>query len=153
MLARVLGFILSYFPKFVRFKSFFVLCKFQTRKDFSGAFQCFHPITWHIINQFSSVQFSCSVVSDSMWPHEPQHTRPPCPSPTPKVHQNPYPLSRWCHPTISSSVFPFSSCHQSFPTSHQDLFQWVSSLHQLAKVLQFQFLYQSFQWPPRTDLL
>ena len=64
-----------------------------------------------------SVQFSCSVVSDSLWPHEPQHTRPPCPSPTPGVHTNPCPLSRWCHPTISSSVVPFFSCPQFFPAS------------------------------------
>ena len=66
---------------------------------------------------FSSVQFSCSVVSDSLRPHEPQHARPPCPSPTPGVHPNPCPLCRWCHPTISSSVVPFSSCPQSFPAS------------------------------------
>ena len=64
-----------------------------------------------------SVQFSCSVMSHSLWPHEPQHARPPCASPTPEVHQNPCPLSRWCHPTISSSVVPFSSCPQSFPAS------------------------------------
>ena len=62
-------------------------------------------------------QFSHSVVSDSLWPHEPQHARPPCPSPTPGVHPNPCPWSRWCHPTISSSVVPFSSCSQSFPAS------------------------------------
>ena len=62
------------------------------------------------IVQFSSVQFSRSVMSDSLWPHEPQHARPPCPSPTPRVHPNPCPLSQWCHPTMSSSVFPFSSC-------------------------------------------
>ena len=55
---------------------------------------------------FSSVQFSRSVVSDSLRPHGLQHTRPPCPSPTPRVHPNPCPLSRWCHPTISSSVVP-----------------------------------------------
>ena len=66
---------------------------------------------------FSSVQFSLSVVSDSLWPHESQHARPPCPSPTPGVHPNPYSLSRWCHPTVSSSVVPFSSCPQSFPVS------------------------------------
>ena len=66
---------------------------------------------------FSSVQFSRSVVSDSLRPHEPQHTRPLCPSPTPGVHPNPCPLSRWCHPTISSSVVSFSSCPQSFPAS------------------------------------
>ena len=64
-----------------------------------------------------SVQFSRSVVSDSLRPHEPQHARPPCPSQTPGVHPNPCPSSRWCHPTISSSVIPFSSCTQSFPAS------------------------------------
>ena len=64
-----------------------------------------------------SVQFSHSVVSYSLQPHEPQHARPPCPSPTPGVHPNPCPLSWWCHPTISSSVVPFSSCLQSFPAS------------------------------------
>ena len=63
------------------------------------------------------VQFSHSIVSDSLQPHEPQHARPPCPSPTPRVHQNPCPLSWWCHPTISSSVIPFSFCPQSFPVS------------------------------------
>ena len=63
-----------------------------------------------------SVQFSCSVVSDSLWPHGLQHTRPPCPSPTPRVYSNSCPLSRLCHPTISSSVVPFS-CPQSFPAS------------------------------------
>ena len=63
------------------------------------------------------VQFSRSVMSDFLWPHEPQHARPPCPSPTPRVHPNPCPLCRWCHPTISSSVVPFSSCPQSFQTS------------------------------------
>ena len=66
---------------------------------------------------FSSVQFSCSVMSDSLWPQELQHTRPPCPSPTPRVHPNSCPLSRWCHPAISSSVVPFSSCPQSLPAS------------------------------------
>ena len=64
-----------------------------------------------------SVQFSHSVVSDSLWPHELQHARPPCPSPTPGVYPNSCPLSRWCHPTISSSVGPFSSHRQSFPAS------------------------------------
>ena len=68
-------------------------------------------------SQFSSAQFSCSVVSDYLRPHEPQHTRPLCPSPTPGVYLNSCPLSWWCHPTISSSVVPFSSCPQSFPTS------------------------------------
>ena len=67
------------------------------------------------ILQFS--KFSPSVVSDSLWPYEPQHASAPCPSPTPGVHPNPCPLSWWCHPTISSSVVPFSSCPQSFPAS------------------------------------
>ena len=70
-----------------------------------------HIFIWH------SVQFSHSVVSDSLRPHELQLARPPCPSPTPRVHPNPCPLSRWCHPTITSSVVPFSSCPQSFPAS------------------------------------
>ena len=65
----------------------------------------------------SSVQFSCSVMSDSLWLHELQHARPACPSSTPKVYSNSCPLSRWCHPTISFSVFPFSSCRQFFPAS------------------------------------
>jgi len=66
---------------------------------------------------FSSVQLSRSVESDSLWPHELQHARPPCPSPTPGVHSNSCSTSWWCHPAISSSVIPFSSCLQSFPAS------------------------------------
>ena len=65
----------------------------------------------------SSVQFSRSVMYNSLWPHELQHTRAPCPSLTPRVHPNPCLLSQWCHPTISFSVIPFSSCSQSFPAS------------------------------------
>ena len=68
-------------------------------------------------NQFSSVHFSRSVVSDSLQPHEPQHATPPCPSATPGVHPNLCPLSLWCHRTISSSIVPFSSRLQSFPAS------------------------------------
>ena len=67
--------------------------------------------------QFSSVQFSSSVMSDSLQPHESQHTRPPCPSLTPGVYPNSCPLSQWCHPTISSSIIPFSSWPQSFTAS------------------------------------
>ena len=74
------------------------------------------------------VQFSPSVVSNSLWPHGLQHASPPCPSPTPRVYSNSCPLSRWCHPTISSSVVPFSSCPQSFPASvsfqMSQLFTW-----------------------------
>ena len=77
---------------------------------------------------FSSVQFSYSVVSNSLWPNELQHTRPPCPSPTPGVHSNSRPSSQWCHPAISSSVIPFSSCSQSLPASESfpvsQLFAW-----------------------------
>ena len=82
---------------------------------------------------FSLVQFSRSVVSSSLQPHGLQHTRPPCPSPAPGVYSNSCPLSRWYHPTISSSAVPFSSRLQSFQL--QGLFQWVSSSHQVAKVL------------------
>ena len=78
--------------------------------------------------QFSSVQFSHSVVSDSLRPHESQHTRPPCPSPTPRVHSDSRPSSPWCHPAISPSVIPFSSCPQSLPVSESfpmsQLFTW-----------------------------
>ena len=78
--------------------------------------------------QFSSVQLSRSVLSDSLRPHESQHARPPCPSPTPGVHSDSHPSSQWCHPAISSSVIPFSSCPQSFPASESfpmsQLFAW-----------------------------
>ena len=78
--------------------------------------------------QLSSVQFSCSVMSDSFGPHESQHARPPCPSQTPRVHSNSCSSSRWCHPAISSSVVPFSSCPQSLPASGSfpmsQLFTW-----------------------------
>ena len=94
------------------------------------------PWTVHGVFQLSSVQFSHSVVSNSLWLHESQHARPPCPSPTPRVHSDLRPLSQWCHPAISSSVVPFSSCPN--PSQHQSLFQWVSSLHEVAKVLEFQ---------------
>ena len=76
----------------------------------------------------ASVQFSRSVVSDSLWPHESQNARPPCPSPTPRVHSDSHPLSQWCHLAISSSVVPFSSCPQSLPASGpfpmSQLFTW-----------------------------
>ena len=78
--------------------------------------------------RFSSVQFSRLVVSHSLQPHESQHARPPCPSPTPGVQPNSCALSRWCHPAISSSVVPFSSCPQSLPASESSpvsqLFTW-----------------------------
>ena len=71
--------------------------------------------TYSISLQFSSVQFSHSVMSDSLQPHEPQHAMPPCPSPTPRAYSSSCSLSGWCHPTISYCVVPFSSCPQSFP--------------------------------------
>ena len=71
----------------------------------------------HSFDCISSVQFSCSVMFDSLRPHELQHARPPCPLPTPRVHPNSCPLSRWCHPAISVSVVPFSSCLQFLPAS------------------------------------
>ena len=70
-----------------------------------------------IVSREVSVQFRRSVVSNSLWPYELQHSRPPCPSPTPRVHPNPCPLCWWCYPTISSSVIPFSSCPRSFQAS------------------------------------
>ena len=85
-------------------------------------------IQWWGSVQFSSVHFSRSVVSDSLRPHESQHARPPCPSPTPGVHPDSRPSSQWCHPAISSSVIPFSSCPQSLPASESfpmsQLFSW-----------------------------
>ena len=85
-------------------------------------------IKTHFQHVLSSVQFSCSDMSYSLWPHEPQHARPLCPSPTPWVHPNLCPSSRWCHPTLSSSVVPFPSCLQSFPVSGSfqmsQLFAW-----------------------------
>ena len=82
-------------------------------------YQCFQSV---------SQQFSCSVVSDSLRPHVLQHARPPCPSPTPGVHPNSCPSSRWCQPAISSSVVPFSSCPQPLPASESlpmsQLFAW-----------------------------
>ena len=98
-----------------------------------------------------SVQFSHSVMSNSLRPHEPQHARPPCPSPTPGVHLNPCPSSQWCHPTISSSVVPFSSCPQSFPASGS--FQMSQLFASGGQSMEFQLQHQSFQWTPRTDLL
>ena len=98
-----------------------------------------------------SVKFSCSVVSDPLQPHEPQHARPPCPSPTPRVYSNSCPVSRWCHPAISSSAFPFSSCPQSLlasgPFPMSQLFTWGG------QSIGVSVQHQSFQWTPRTDLL
>jgi len=93
-----------------------------TRSRGSGLWGYIHRLT------FRSDQISCSVVSDSLWPHESQQARPPCPSPTPGVHSDSRPSSQWCHPAISSSGIPFSSCPQSLPASESfpmsQLFTW-----------------------------
>ena len=97
------------------------------------------------------VHFSCSGVSDSLWPRELQHARLPCPSPTPGACSNSCPLHQWCHPTIyllSSPSPPAFSLSQ-----HQGLVQWVGSSHQVAKVLELQLQHRSFQWIFRTDFL
>ena len=98
-----------------------------------------------------SVQFSCSVMSHSLRPHESLHARPPCPSPTPGVHSNSDPLSRWCHPAISSSVVPFSSCPQSLPASESlptsQLFKWGGQ--SIGVSASASFLPKNTQdWPP-----
>ena len=102
-------------------------------------------MAWSYVTNLFSLQLSCSLVSDSLWPHGLQHARLHCPSPTPGAYSN----HQWCHPTISSSVIPFSSCLQSFPAS--GLFKWVDSLHQVARVLEFQLQHQFFQRIFRTD--
>ena len=94
-----------------------------------GRWILYHWATWEAQLRPSAAQFSChSAVSDSLWPRESQHTRPPCLSPTPGVHSVSRPSSRWCHPAISSSVVPFSSCAQSLPASESfpvsQLFAW-----------------------------
>ena len=87
---------------------------------------------WGKWGDIQSVQFSRSVVSDSLGPHKSQHTRPPCPSPTPGVHSDSRPSSQWSHP-LSSPSPPAPN-----PSQHQSLFQWVNSSHEVAKVLEFQ---------------
>ena len=101
--------------------------------------------------QFSSVQFSLSVVSDSLRPHELQHARPPCPSPTPGVHSDSCPSSQWCNPAISSSVVPFSSCPQSLPALESfpmsQLFTWGGQSTGVSALASF--LPKKFQgWSP-----
>ena len=101
--------------------------------------------------RFSSVQFSCSVMSDSLQPHEMQHARTPWPSQLPEFTQT---HVHWVGDAIQSSHPLLSPSPPALnPSQHQGLFQWVSSSHQLAKVLQFQLKHQSFQWTLRTDLL
>ena len=98
-----------------------------------------------------SVQFSCSIVFNSLRPHELQHARPPCPSPTPGVHSNSHLSSWWCHPAISSSVIPFSSCPQSFPASQSfsmsQLFAWGGQSTGVSALASF-FPKKSQGWSP-----
>jgi len=101
--------------------------------------------------QFSSAQFSRSVVSNSLRLHESQHARPPCPSPTPGVHSNSCPSSRWCHPAISSSVVPLSSCPQSLPASES--FPVTQLLTSGGQSIEVSLQHQSFQKTSRTNLL
>ena len=117
----------------------------------------------------SSVQFSCSVMSDSLWPHGLQHARLPCPSPSPRAYSNSCPSSQWYHHQLpgftQTHVHWFGDAIQpSHPLSspsppalnlapNKSLFKWVNSSHQVAKVLKFQLQHQSFQWIARTDLL
>ena len=113
--------------------------------------EAWHGAVYGLTKSWSSpisVQFSPSVMSDSLWPHGLQYTRLPCTSPTPRACSNSCPSSLWCHPAISSFVVPFS-CLQSCPASES--FPRVSSLHQVARVLEFQLQHQSFQWMFRTD--
>ena len=114
---------------------------YKLGKQYVKAVYC-HPAYLTYMQSQSVSQFSCSLVSYSLRPHESQHARPPCPSPTPGVHSNSYPSSRWCHPTILSSVIPFSSCPQSLPASESfpmsQLFAWggqSSGVSALASVL------------------
>jgi len=104
-----------------------------------------------LVFYFCSVQFSHSVVSNSLRPHELQHARPPCPSPTPGVHSNSRPSSRWCHPAISSSVVPFSSCPQSLPASESfpvsQLFAWGSQSTGVSALASF-LLKNTQGWSP-----
>ena len=103
--------------------------RYKTYKYFSHSVACLIILFyWWCLLKHSSVQFSCSVVSDSLRPHELQYARPPCPSPAPGVHSDSHPSSQWCHPAISSWVVPFSSCPQSLPASWSfpmsQLFTW-----------------------------
>ena len=110
-------------------------------------------ILYHLGSQHRglSVQFSSSVMSDSLRPHGLQYTRLLYPSPTPRPWSNSCPSSRWCHSVISSSVIPFSSCLQSFPASRS--FQMSRLFTSGGQVLEFRLQHQSFQWIFRTDFL
>ena len=128
----------------------------QSHSLFISLSQVWHLLTLAIFCSLS-VQFSHSVMSNSMWPHGLQHARLPCPSPTPRACSKSCPSSRWCHQSSSvfilflSSVIPFSSCLNL--SQNQGLFQWVGLSHQVAKVLEFQLQHHPFQWIFRTYFL
>ena len=105
-----------------------------------------------LIIQFSSVQFSRSVVSDSLRPHESQHARPPCPSPSPRVHSDSGPSSLWCHPAISSSVVPFSSCPQSLPASELHNYIYSSYINYVSFTHPPPFKKKSLYWDTKCTL-
>ena len=147
-------------PSFIEFSSKINQAwVFIYRKVFDSEFNFFHkyrasPIFWFIPFfppfQFS-VQFSRSVVSDCLWPHELQHTRPPC------HHQLPESTQTHVH-RVGDAIQPSHPLSSPSPSAlnlsqHQGLFKWVSSLHQVAKVAEFPLQHQSFQWTPRADLL
>ena len=107
---------LSIFPAYFSFLFFSFFFNFQMDSHWNSEdiVSLHSDLCWAVA---VSVQFSCSVMPDSLRPHEPQHARLSCQSPTPRVHSNPCPLSQWCHPSILSSVIPISACPQSFPAS------------------------------------
>ena len=149
---------LTVIPKLVHDFAFFIrFCQDQQNKKgeemmwkkYFKHFDC--KADWKTRERFSSVQFNCSVMSDSMRPHELQHARPLCSSPTPRVYPNSWPLSQWCHPTISSSVVPFSSGPQSFPASGTfPMSQLFASRGHTIGVSASTFI---LPWTPRTVLL
>ena len=153
--SQIVSFLLAIGKHFLFVYNFYL---FLSRYNWHETLQ-FHVYTGMICYLYTlwviSVQFSRSVVSNSMWPHESQHARPLCPSPTPWVYPNPCPLSQWCHPNILFSQPSWSSPSPSALNlfQHQGLFKWVISSHQVAKVVEFQLQHQSFQWIFRTDLL
>ena len=127
-----------------------ILCKLEKLCWPQTSFPCIAYYKSNSNSDFSSVQFSHSVVFDSLRPHGLQNARPPCPSPTPGAYSNSCSSHWWYHPTNSSSVIPFC-CLQSFPSSESFL---VSKLFEsVAKVLEFQLQHRSFQWIFRTDFL